>query len=136
MHEPSGLASFETRGGSSLSKLEPSTVLDSSRLESLGTQLLAAQTGVDKPTRAPCQLHPVQTGVHKLSQTLDKSLGAVLGGFFVARADLSQLESSSGLGSSLKSTVPRAEPAQAQVWTRLKPAGEQHYTQDIPHLSP
>ena len=75
VHEPSGL--------------EPSSGLDSSRLESLGIQLLAARTGVHEPTR-----------------TLDSSLLAVLGGFLVARADSSRLESRSGLGSSLESRVP------------------------------
>ena len=39
VHEPSRLESFEPGGASS-----------PSRLESLGTQLLAARTGVDEPT--------------------------------------------------------------------------------------
>ena len=37
-----------------------------------------------------------------------------------------RLESRSGLGSSLESKVPRAEPGQASGWTQLKPAREQH----------
>ena len=87
MHEPSGL--------------EPGGATSPSRLESLGTQLLATRTGVDEPTRAPWRLEPARTVVHELTRTLDSSLLAVLGGFLVARA---------------------------QVWTRLEPAREQHYS--------
>ena len=106
VHEPSRLESFEPGGATSPSRLEPSSGFDSSRLESLGTQLLAARTGVDEPTRAPWRLEPAQTGVYELTQTLDSSLLAVLGGFLVARADSSRLESRSGLSSSLESRVP------------------------------
>ena len=66
-----------------------SVVHEPSGLESLGTQLLAARTGVDEPTRAPWRLEPARTGVHE-----------PLGGFLEARA------SSPG--------VPRPEPAREQ----------------------
>ena len=79
---------------------EPGGATSPSRLESLGTQLLAARTGVDEPTRAPWRLKPARTGVHEPTRTLDSSLLAVLGAFLVARADSSRLESRSGLGSS------------------------------------
>ena len=64
-----------------LRNVPSSVVHEPSGLESLGTQLLAARTGVDKPTRAPWRLEPAWTGVHEPTRTLDSSLLAVLGGF-------------------------------------------------------
>lgn len=51
-------------------KPEPASAqlgLNLSQLKSLSIQLLAARTGVDRPTQAPCRLEPALTGVHKLT---------------------------------------------------------------------
>ena len=88
-----------------------SVVHEPSGLESLGIQLLAARTGVHEPTRAPWRLEPAQTGVHEPTRLQTRASWQFLGGFLEARAGSSWLESRSGLGSSLESKVPRAEPA-------------------------
>ena len=86
--------------------LEPSSGLDSSRLKSLGIQLLAAQTGIHEPTRAPWQLKLARTWVHEPTRLHTRVSWQFLGGFLEARASSprchapSQIEPRALLGSS------------------------------------
>ena len=79
------------------SGLEPGSGLDSSRLESLGIQFLAARPGVDELTRASWRLKPAQTWLHEPIQTLASSLLAGLGVSWWL--ELTRVGSPLGLGS-------------------------------------